>query len=169
MQSLRGEFTCYCDFLANKKSLDIVDVERMFDRQHKITAECKDYSDLKFKVKYIKLVVTVFMGVANALSKKLIMWIIRLLNFKKRSSEAIANFVYLLSTTAFTSIFVILLLGAKLDFVPFFGKYLKDGKNRDFTWEWYMEIGGLFIYRMILLTIGPMIEVGTATPAKNAQ
>jgi hypothetical protein len=49
------------------------------------------------------------------------MWIITMLNFKKKSTEAIYNFYYLLSTTAFTSIIVILLLGAKLDFVPFFG------------------------------------------------
>lgn len=61
------------------------------------------------------------MSVSNALSKKVIMWIIRMLNFKKRSTEAMANFVYLLTVTAFTSIVVILLLGAKLDFVPFFG------------------------------------------------
>jgi hypothetical protein len=29
-----------------------------------------------------------------------------------------------------------------------------------------MEIGSFFIYRMILLTIGPMIEVGAAIPVK---
>lgn len=108
------------------------------------------------------------MATCNTISKILIMWIIRKLNFKKRSSEAIANFIYLLSTTAFTSILVILLLGAKLDFVPIIGRYLKDGKNRDFTWEWYMEIGGLFIVRMIILTMGPLIEICTAIPIKKA-
>jgi len=140
----------------------------MFDKEHTITEECKEYSDFKFWVKYIKLVVTLFMSTANAISKKIIMAIIRMMHCKKKSSEAIANFVYLLSTTAFTSVFVILLLGAKLDFVPFFGQYLKDGKNRDFTWEWYIEIGGLFIYRMIMLCLVPMNEVCSATPTKKA-
>ena len=32
-----------------------------------------------------------------------------------------------------------------------------------------MEIGGLFITRMIVLTIGPLIEVATARPAKMAE
>jgi hypothetical protein len=130
---------------------------------------CEEYSHLSKQVKYIKLIVTLFMSVCNAVSKKLIIWIIGLLNLKKKSQEAFLNFVYLGSITAFTSIFVILLLGAKLDFVPIVGQYLKDGKNRDFTWEWYMEIGGLFITRMIVLTIGPLIEVATARPAKMAE
>ena len=130
---------------------------------------CEEYSLLSKQVKYIKLIVTLFMSVCNAVSKKLIVWIIGLLNLKKKSQEAFLNFVYLGSITAFTSIFVILLLGAKLDFVPIVGQYLKDGKNRDFTWEWYMEIGGLFITRMIVLTIGPLIEVATARPAKMAE
>jgi len=130
---------------------------------------CEEYSHLSKQVKYIKLIVTLFMSVCNAVSKKLIIWIIGLLNLKKKSQEAFLNFVYLGSITAFTSIFVILLLGAKLDFVPIVGQYLKDGKNRDFTWEWYMEIGGLFITRMIVLTIGPLIEVATARPAKMVE
>lgn len=165
---LRGEFTCYCDWREKRKDLDIEDVERMFDKTRAVTDKCSEYSSLKNKIKYIKLFVTIFMSVCNALSKLLIMWIIKLLNFKKKSSEAISNFIYLLSVTSFTSIFVILLLGAKLDFVPFFGQYLKDGKNRDFTWEWYIEIGSFFIYRMILLTIAPIIEVCKATPTKKA-
>ena len=139
----------------------------MFNNKHSIHDKCSEYYNLKWQVKYIKLFVTIFMSVCNALSKKLIMWIIRLLNLKKKSSEAISNFIYLLSVTAFTSIFVILILGAKLDFVPIFGKFLKDGKNRDFTWEWYMEIGSFFIYRMIILSIGPIIEVAVATPVKK--
>jgi hypothetical protein len=61
------------------------------------------------------------MAGCNAISKIIIMWMITKLNFKNKSTEAIYNFIYLLSTTAFTSIIVILLLGAKLDFVPFFG------------------------------------------------
>lgn len=138
----------------------------MFDPSREIENKCGEYYDLKFKIKYIKLIVTIFMAGCNAISKKIIMWIITMLNFKKKSHEAIYNFYYLLSTTAFTSIIVILLLGAKLDFIPFFGKFLKDGKNRDFTWEWYMEIGSFFIYRMMLLTIGPIIEVCAATPTK---
>lgn len=121
MESLRGEFTCYCDYIEEKKQLDFVEVERMFDEKHQIRDKCKEYSNFKWRIKYIKLIVTLFMSVSNALSKKVIMWIIRMLNFKKRSTEAMANFVYLLTVTAFTSIVVILLLGAKLDFVPFFG------------------------------------------------
>lgn len=73
----------------------------------------------------------------------------------------------MLSVTAFTSIFVILILGAKLDFVPIVGKYLKAGKNRDFTWEWYMEIGCLFIFRMLILAINPLIEVTMANPVRK--
>lgn len=140
----------------------------MLTREDEVAEKCKEYNSLKNWIKLTKLIVTIFMAVCNAISKKIIMWIIRLLNFKKRSTEAIANFIYLLSTTAFTSILVILLLGAKLDFIPIIGRYLKDGKNRDFTWEWYMEIGGLFIMRMIILTIGPLIEVFSYIPTKKA-
>lgn len=167
MQKLRGEFTCYCDYLESKNEINYADVERMFNTKHSIHDKCSEYYNLKWQVKYIKLFITIFMSVCNAISKKIIMGIIKLLNLKKKSSEAISNFIYLLSVTAFTSIFVILILGAKLDFVPIFGKYLKDGKNRDFTWEWYMEIGSFFIYRMIILTMGPIIEVVTATPVKK--
>ena len=31
LQKLRGEYTCYCDFLSKKTSLDFVDVESIFD------------------------------------------------------------------------------------------------------------------------------------------
>lgn len=34
MESLRGEFTCYCDYIEEKKQLDFVEVERMFDAKH---------------------------------------------------------------------------------------------------------------------------------------
>ena len=137
----------------------------MFDPNNDTSEICKEYSDLKFWVKYIKLVVTIFMSVCNALSKKLILWIISMLNLKKRTEETLYSFIYLLSVTAFTSIFVILLLGAKLDFVPIIGRFFTTGTNRDFTWEWYLEIGGLFITRQIVLSIGPIIETVSAYPA----
>ena len=100
---------------------------------------------------------TVFITVCNAIWKILVIWIIGMLNFKKKSEEALLQFVYLVSTTAFTSIIVILLMGAKLDFIPLIGQYLKDGENRDFTWDWYKEIGGIFILRMIVLCLSPLI------------
>lgn len=47
-------------------------------------------------------------------------------------------------------------MGGKLDFVPYIGKYMAEGKNRDFTYQWYKQIGGLFIVRMIILNFKPL-------------
>jgi hypothetical protein len=134
MQKLRGEFSCYCDFL-NSQRFD--NFFNKFDGKIKLGKYCNEYENLKWSVKYIKIIATLFITASNYLSKKLIMWIITRLNFKNRSDESYFNFVYLITVTAFTSIIVILLLGAKLDFVPYIGMYFKDGRNRDFTWEWY--------------------------------
>jgi len=57
---------------------------------------------------------------------------------------------YFVIVTSYTSTFVFLFLSAKLDLIPIIGKYFKEGDYRDFTWQWYKEIGGLFIMRMII-------------------
>lgn len=54
---------------------------------------------------------------------------------------------------------MIFLLNAKLDFLPVFGKFLKDGKMRDFTWEWYKEIGGVYIFKMMPMALNPIIMI----------
>lgn len=56
----------------------------------------------------------------------------------------------------FTTVAIPLLMNAKLDFIPFFGKYFEQGKMRDFTWDWYATLGGVFVQRQIILAIGPL-------------
>lgn len=120
---------------------------------------CVDYEDLKFWVNGIKIIVTGFMTGCNVISKYLIMWMISVLGFQKKTTEAQMNFIYLFVITTFQSILIIFLLNAKLDFVPYIGDYFKDGKMRDFTWDWYKEIGGVFILRMIIMSINPLTQI----------
>lgn len=40
MESLRGEFNCYCEFLESKTSLDFVDIERMLTRKDEVKEKC---------------------------------------------------------------------------------------------------------------------------------
>lgn len=79
------------------------------------------------------------------------------LSFTSHTNEAMANFFLLFGVTSYNSIFLILFLGAKLDFIPILGQYFRDGKNRDFTYIWYKEIGAIFISRMIILLIQSFI------------
>ena len=50
-------------------------------------------------------------------------------------------------------------MGANLSFIPIYGKNFKQGKYRDFTWEWYQEIGGLFVMKMFISMVGPIIAL----------
>ena len=53
---------------------------------------------------------------------------------------------------------IFLLLGAQLDFIPVIGPlYFKGGRHRDFTYEWYKEIGGYFVTKMFIMSLGPVI------------
>ena len=73
--------------------------------------------------------------------------------FKTYTNEAMRKFKVLFGITSYTSIFLILIISAKLDFVPFIGKYIKFGKYRDFSFSWYEEIGAIFLQRMVIVLI----------------
>lgn len=130
---------------------------------------CDEYANLKYWVNGIKIIVTGFMTCCNVISKLVIMWIIQKLSMKKKSTEATFNFIYLVVVTSFQSIVIFLLLNAKLDFIPYFGKHFKNGKMRDFTWDWYKELGGLFIMRMIVMSLNPLFGLPVAGPVKAAK
>lgn len=69
MQRFSGEFNCYCEYLEDKTYLDFVHIEKMFDSKNEMDDKCKEYTDFKFRIKFIKLMVTLFMSVSNAISK----------------------------------------------------------------------------------------------------
>ena len=80
------------------------------------------------------------------------------MDFKTKSQEKTVIFWVSFFFTAFTSIFYLLLLGAKLDFMPLIGSYFTKGKNRDFTWHWFFELGSVYINRMVMLVISPILN-----------
>lgn len=139
---------------------------KLFEQEDVLGKACTEYEDLKWWVNGIKIIVTGFMTACNLVSKLVIMWIIQQLHVKKKSTEATMNFVFLLVITTFQSVLIILILNAKMDFIPKFGKYFKNGKMRDFTWDWYKELGGLFVMRMIVMSINPLTTLPVAGPVK---
>lgn len=128
----------------------------MFASNDELFDACHQYDNVKWWTDYIKIIAGGFITGANTISKMVIIWIISVLGAKSKTYEAIGTFVYLFAVTAFSSIFIWLLLGAKLDFMPIIGEYFKDGKFRDFTWDWYKELGGLFILKTIIMTFGQL-------------
>ena len=112
-----------------KEPLSFIEIVKMFDSRFdsKIDIECNDYYNLKWWVGKILYIVTAFVTVVNGITKYFTIWIISMLGFKFKTVESKWNFVFLLSFTAFASIFVLLLLGAKLDFMPIIGKHFKNG------------------------------------------
>lgn len=108
-----------------------------------------------------------FIGVLNAVQNKLARFIIGIMHFTTRSEEKTVIFAVSFFLTAFTSIFYLLLLGAQLDFMPVIGNYFSKGKNRDFTWDWFFELGSLYINRMLLLVIFPITETVKAPIMKK--
>lgn len=80
------------------------------------------------------------------------------MRFKTLTEEKTMVFMVSFFLTSITSIFYLLLLGAKLDFMPVIGNYFSKGKNRDFTHDWFFDLGSIFINRMVILTIFPIQE-----------
>lgn len=57
------------------------------------------------------------------------------------------------------SIFIIVLMGAKLDFMEFLKiGSIFDGKYRDFERDWYNVIGSIFLVSMIVYAVNPIID-----------
>ena len=81
------------------------------------------------------------------------------MQFKTKWLENIVLFWLTLFINAMISIFYLLLLGAKLDFIPLIGSYFKYGKNRDFTREWYQDLGSVYVFRMLLMVISPIKKI----------
>ena len=120
MHQLNGEYACYCDFQDTNESNLSYSLSRIF-ADDGLTSECKKYYELKRFVKYIKILLTLSITFCNWLSNKLITWIGYMSGFKKKTALSLFKFVYLLIVTVFSSIVMIILLGAQLDFVPIIG------------------------------------------------
>lgn len=56
------------------------------------------------------------------------------------------------------TIVLILLMGAKLDFIPIINQVF-NGSYRDFTYQWYREIGSIYVTTMIILMFQGVIEL----------
>ena len=82
---------------------------------------------------YIKLMVGLVTFILNYFTEFIIKWIIGLMGNKRESESAYWRFLFSSIVTSFTTIVLVLLLGGKLDFVPYIGEHLNNGKNRDFT------------------------------------
>ena len=80
-------------------------------------------------------------------------WILSLAQYTHKSTEIKFVFNALLSISTFQTIILVLLLGARLDFIdeylPFEIGSFFPGKFRDFTQDWFLKIGVIYIIKML--------------------
>lgn len=80
------------------------------------------------------------------------------IGFKTKTKSLNFKCKFIFAAQFINSVIIIVLLGANLSFIPFFGK-LFNGMYRDFTHPWYDIIGSVFIITMAILAVSPIIEL----------
>lgn len=81
-----------------------------------------------------------------------------MIGFKTKTDEIYWQARMILFMQFINTAIIILLMGAKLDFMPWIGKFF-DGSNRDFTFVWYRIIGSIYVSTMIIFSFQGVIEV----------
>jgi len=80
------------------------------------------------------------------------------IGFKTKTQEISYQKIWIQTMQFMNSVVLIVLMGAKLDFIPVVGNIF-DGSHRDFTACWYDKIGSIFVVTMAIYIINPFIEL----------
>lgn len=93
-----------------------------------------------------------FIVVGNQILQFFINILSEKIGFKTKTWEVYWHGRIIILVKFVNSAIMILLMGARLDFVPVIGRIF-NGTNRDFTYDWFRLIGSIFVTTTMLFSI----------------
>lgn len=126
--------------------------------QSDINIACANLNRIEYRTANLNIAISSFVVISNAVIKYLVISLCKEIGFTTKTMMVFYERKIILAMQFMNSIVIILLMGAKLDFMPLIGK-LFMGDYRDFTEKWYRVIGSIFVTTTIFFIFGPIIEI----------
>lgn len=151
LKKLQGYFACYCMQVHTR-------ITPTSSLEAKLEKMCTEFHKLEAVTQNLNIYISFFIFVSNMIIRHLVITLCTKIGFKTQTWMVFYERKIILAMQFINSIMIMLLMGAKLDFMGAVGERF-NGDYRDFTSGWYRVIGTVYITTMMFYMAYPFMEI----------